>query len=147
MNAKQYDKIMEAFNRKRAIITKSKRHDYAGEDVLGNFKRQGQIATILQLNELYKKYPAIAEALKDHLLKLDRIVNLLNKGDTPVHESIEDTFIDGANYWDLAYACYMEGKNRDTDARRLVSRNIRDEIVTESLKAALQKRLASKPKK
>ena len=80
-----------------------KSEDYAGEDVLANFKRMNQLASLLGIST--EKSPTDC-ALFLALLKLDRWCNLRKKGVTkPRNESIKDTVKDLHNYIDFAYAC------------------------------------------
>lgn len=95
-----HDKIMQ--------ITKSKAYDYAGADVLSNFKSVSNAAKELGIDV----GNPTGYALFMVVLKLARLGNLISMGKTPNNESIEDSFLDGINYFKLAYCCYKEEKEK-----------------------------------
>ena len=89
----------------RMDLLHDKAKDYAGEDVLANFKRISKLAGLLGLNP--SKSPA-DYALFMALMKLDRWTNLRRTGQDPLNEPIKDTVMDLHNYIDLAYCCSVE---------------------------------------
>jgi len=106
MIAEKQIEIYKQIDDKILKVSASKRHDYADADVLSNFKSVSQAADSLGLNigepEQYALFMVI--------LKIARLSNLLNAGKTPNNESIEDSFLDGINYFKLAYCCYLDKK-------------------------------------
>lgn len=85
-------------------ILGSKGADYGDEDVLSNFKR---VSGVVKTMNFDIKTPH-GYAMFMVIMKLDRINNLLTRGATPNNESVADSFIDGINYFKLAYMCYKE---------------------------------------
>ena len=96
--------IYERIDREIIDITASKRHDYAGADVLSNFKGVSGAAQALGIDigkpEQYAMFMVI--------LKIARLTNLLNSGKIPSNEAIDDSFKDAINYMKLAYCCYVD---------------------------------------
>lgn len=77
--------------------------DYATEmDTLTNFRKQAQINTTLELDDSPK-----CQALRLLVVKLIRISNLWMNNKKPNYESLLDTVLDGMNYLQLAYMCYL----------------------------------------
>lgn len=96
-------------------IATSKAHDYAGKDILSNFKTVSTAAKELNINVSDPTNYALFMVL----LKIARISNLLNSGKTPNNESVEDSFIDGINYLQLAYCTYIEKlKEKETNEEK-----------------------------
>ena len=94
----------------RCALLISKGDDYAGEDVLANFKRMSQLCNLLRVDPAGSATDA---ALFLALLKLDRWTNLRSKGTMPKNEAIKDTIYDLHNYIDLAYTSSIdEGGDR-----------------------------------
>lgn len=106
MTREEQIKIYEEIHDKLNFITYSKAHDYAGEDVLSNFKTVSAAAKELGITV----DNATNYALFMVMLKIARLGNLLNSGKTPNNESIEDSFIDGINYMKLALCCYKDSQ-------------------------------------
>lgn len=106
MNSQTQAKIYEEMHDKIMQITKSKAHDYAGKDVLSNFKSVSNAAKELGIDV----GTPTGYALFMVVLKLARLGNLISAGKTPNNESIDDSFLDGINYFKLAYCCYQEEK-------------------------------------
>lgn len=94
------DKQLEIFDkvtsRMREIIV-SKREDYAGQDVLSNFKDAGKIAGL----------STSRQCLSLIAVKVARLSNLLDSKN-PNNESIEDSILDLANYSLLLYMIESE---------------------------------------
>lgn len=108
MNSQKQAEIYEEMHNKIMQITKSKAHDYAGADVLSNFKSVSNAAKELGIDV---SNPT-GYALFMVVLKLARLGNLIASGKTPNNESIDDSFLDGINYFKLAYCCYKEEKDK-----------------------------------
>jgi len=83
----------------RLLIPKGK--DYGDEDRLRNFKNVAAAWSILT----GKSMTPVEAALFLELLKLDRYMNLYAKRVAAKNESVEDTTVDGINYWALMEAC------------------------------------------
>lgn len=88
-------------------ITTSKRHDYADVDVLSNFKGVSQAAKSLGIDI----GDPVGYSLFMVILKIARLSNLLNNAKIPKNESIDDSFLDGINYFKLAYCCHKDKDN------------------------------------
>ena len=86
-------------------VLHAKGADYATEDVLSNFKRISSAAKAINL-DITTPY---GYALFMILMKIDRINNLTKNEKEPKNESVEDSFIDAINYFQLALLCYKEG--------------------------------------
>lgn len=82
--------LIEAFLQKQLQVIYSKAHDYAqDEDVHSNFKYSDMVAS--RFKEPYLSYAVLIGT------KLARLAELLG-GKEPKNESIEDSFLDLANY-------------------------------------------------
>jgi len=97
MNQEDFNRLVrDSFGSRMAIFEK-KGHDYATEDCLSNFKRMSALCKLLRINLDTPK----GTALFYIVMKLDRLTNLINKGEAPANESLEDTINDMQNYIDL----------------------------------------------
>jgi len=88
--------VEELFNEQRKILS-SKGSDYAGADLLSNFRLAGMIVN--QTSE----HPDAINCLNLIATKVARLGQLLNSGKHANHESIQDSVIDLANYSSLLY--------------------------------------------
>lgn len=98
--------LYQEIDEKILKVAKSKAHDYATEDVLNNFKTVSAAAKELGLNVTDPTNYALFMVL----LKIARISNLINNNKWPNNESIDDSFLDGINYFKLAYCNYKDRK-------------------------------------
>ena len=89
---------------RRMKLFQLKNEDYAGMDALANFKRLAEICKVWGVD--VSRPSGCAEYLA--ILKLDRYFNLRRQGKSPQNESIQDTFMDLANYLDLLHAILTE---------------------------------------
>lgn len=106
MNQADQLKLIEKINQKGIELIKSKGHDYAGIDVLKNFKQMQQLIELLgidmtRIEGIHMFYM---------LLKMQRLSNLLFSNKVAKNESIEDTLIDLRNYTDLL-TCTLHEKD------------------------------------
>lgn len=99
----QIEELGKLYQKQMDILT-SKGADYATDDVLSNFKRISSAAKAINLDITSPH----GYALFMVLMKIDRINNLTTSGKEPKNESVEDSFIDGINYFQLALLCYKE---------------------------------------
>ncbi len=105
MTRQEQIEIYEKLDTKLLEVSKSKGEDYAQEvDVLWNFKSISLVAKQLGVDITNET----GYSLFMVLLKIARLTNLLNAGKTPNNESIDDSFLDGINYFKLAYCNYIE---------------------------------------
>lgn len=104
MSREEQIKIYQEIDERLLEISSSKAYDYATEDVLNNFKSVSAVAKELSLNVT----DSTNYALFMVMLKIARLTNLLNSGKTPSNESIDDSFLDGINYFKLAYCAYKD---------------------------------------
>lgn len=110
MNKEKQLEIYKEIDEKLLTMSSKKAHDYATEDVLHNFKSVSAAAKELGLDvSTPTKY-----ALFMVLLKIARITNLINGNKYAKYESIDDSFLDGINYFKLAY-CNLRDVEPDTD--------------------------------
>jgi hypothetical protein len=82
-----------------------KGEDYAGEDVLANFKRMSALCASLGVDPGRSAWDC---AMFLSLLKIDRLCNLKRKRADPKNESVQDSYCDLMNYLDLSLACFTE---------------------------------------
>ena len=108
MTQKELYKIIQVIARKRTKLCRKKNKDYATEDALSNFKRLHQLTQVLGVN--MSKPFHIAAFLQ--LLKIDRFMNIANKGVDPENETLLDTVVDDGIYTDFKYILYKERKKR-----------------------------------
>jgi len=98
--------LIQKINDKGIELLKSKGHDYAGLDVLKNFKQMHQLCSLLEVD--MSKIEGIHMFYV--LLKIQRLCNLLFSNKVAKNESIEDTLIDLRNYTDLLNCTLNEEK-------------------------------------
>lgn len=91
------DKILDALFEEQKKILKRKGNDYAGEDLLSNFRLAGMI-----VNQT-SKHPDAINCLNLIGTKVARLGQLLNTNKTAENESIQDSVIDLANYAAILY--------------------------------------------
>lgn len=109
MRQEDFEKIVNESLLRRTELTKNKREDYASEqDVLSNFKRVGEAVKTLRIPDLWQEKPALAYALFMEVMKMDRIINILLKGNKERNEPLTDSWDDMKNYVDLAEAIFIE---------------------------------------
>jgi hypothetical protein len=106
MTTEKQIQVYNELDAKILEVTGTKRHDYADTDVLSNFKGVSQAAKSLGL----QIGDPTQYALFMVILKIARLSNLMNAGKAPKNESVEDSFLDGINYFKLAYCCYLDKK-------------------------------------
>lgn len=107
MNQSDQLKFIESINEKGIDLLKSKGHDYAGVDVLKNFKQMHQLMSLLEIDT--SKIEGVH--MFYIVLKIQRLCNLLFSNKVAKNESISDTLIDLRNYTDLLN-CTLEEKNK-----------------------------------
>lgn len=96
-------KVHSYLSKRIYYMLEQKGCDYATEmDTLINFRKQAQINTTLELDDSPK-----CQALRLLVVKLIRISNLWMNNKKPNYESLLDTVLDGMNYLQLAYMCYL----------------------------------------
>lgn len=88
--------LTELFAQQKKILT-SKGHDYAGADLLSNFRLAGMIVN--QISD----HPDAINCLNLIGTKVARLGQLLNSGKRAENESVQDSVIDLANYSALLY--------------------------------------------
>ena len=95
--------FIESLNAESMRIMLSKGHDYAGEDVLKNFKQMRKMCEILEVDVTTEW----GVHLFYILLKIQRAANLIQSGKNPMNESVQDSLKDLRNYVTLAM-CSLE---------------------------------------
>ena len=104
MNKETQINLIQDLDSKLIQVLRSKGEDYAGEDVLSNFKQVSQAAKALNINvDEPTNY-----ALFMCILKIARLSNLINNNKVPNNEGIEDSFIDLIGYAKLAYCNFKD---------------------------------------
>lgn len=88
--------VEELFNEQRKILT-AKGSDYAGADLLSNFRLAGMIVN--QTSD----HPDAINCLNLIGTKVARLGQLLNSGKHAHNESVQDSVVDLANYSALLY--------------------------------------------
>ena len=104
--------LVQQINDKGIELMKSKGHDYAGVDVLKNFKQMHQMCVLLEID--MSKVEGIHMFYV--LLKIQRLCNLLFSNKVAKNESIQDTLIDLRNYVDLLNCTLQEKSEGDRGA-------------------------------
>lgn len=108
MTREELEKMMDRSYKNRKKLMIGKGNDYSDDkDTLSNFKRVGLIVDVLfslPRNALSGKYKFAVTMI---VLKLDRIINLINN-ETVSCESLIDSFDDLKNYIDLFEALLEE---------------------------------------
>lgn len=97
LTAELRDKILETLFEEQKKILKKKGNDYAGEDLLSNFRLAGMITNQTS------KHPDALNCLNLIGTKVARLGQLLNTDKTAENESIQDSVIDLANYAAILY--------------------------------------------
>lgn len=107
METKDFEYMVNQGHQDRMKLMLKKRTDYATEDFLANFKRMQTLCSVLGIEPARSPVDC---ALFLVLLKIDRWCNLRRTGGikNPRNESLRDTWLDGHNYWDLAYAAQLD---------------------------------------
>lgn len=90
MNKDQQIKFFEEYSKKQSETILKKGNDYSNEDRLSNFK---QVAQIIGIDPRQVCLCLIG-------VKIARLTQLFS-GKTPNNESIDDSILDGANYFIL----------------------------------------------
>lgn len=106
MDQKKQIEIIQKINDQTLELLKSKGHDYAGEDILKNFKQMHQMCDLLGVD--LSKIEGVH--MFYILLKIQRLCNLIFSGKEGKNESIQDTLLDLRNYTDLLN-CTLQEKN------------------------------------
>lgn len=107
MQRGDYEELTNNLHKQRMVLGKKKGNDYSDYDILSNFKRLAEVSQIMKVsNETPFGY-----AMFMALLKIDRIMNILNKGTKAQNESVDDSFMDLHNYIDLARAILFDEEN------------------------------------
>lgn len=111
--------FVQALDKMREIHA-TKNHDYAdSNNAFSNFDVQEYVSNLYS-NSRDKVFSTM------FAVKLARLATLLNRKDKPNHESIEDTFIDAANYILLWRADYIRrNKNRPIDYDKVEQATVR----------------------
>lgn len=91
------DKYVEELFAEQKKVLSSKGNDYAGADLLSNFRLAGMIVN--QTSD----HPDAINCLNLIGTKVARLGQLLNSGKHVHHESIQDSVVDLANYSALLY--------------------------------------------
>lgn len=104
-------KLIQSINEKGIELMKSKGHDYAGIDILKNFKQMHAMCELLGID--LSKIEGVH--MFYILLKIQRLCNLLFSNKQAKNESINDTLIDLRNYVDLLN-CTLTEKQTQTHA-------------------------------
>lgn len=98
--------LVESINQKGIELLKSKGHDYAGVDVLKNFKQMHELCRILEID--LSRIEGVN--MFYILLKIQRLSNLIFSNKAAKNESVQDTLIDLRNYVDLLNCVLSETK-------------------------------------
>lgn len=91
------DSLLEGLFKAQKEVLSRKGYDYAGEDVLSNFRLAGMIAN------QSSRHPDATNCLNLIGTKVARLGQLLSSGKHAQNESIQDSVIDLCNYSALLY--------------------------------------------
>lgn len=100
--------LIQQINEQGMELLKTKGHDYAGKDVLKNFKQMHAMMRLLEVD--MNKIEGIH--MFYILLKVQRLCNLMFSNKIAKNESIADTLIDLRNYTDLMH-CSIEEQRKN----------------------------------
>lgn len=103
MNLEDQQKTFEVITDNLKQILFKKGNDYSNSDRLSSFKLSGAICN----------NSAELNCLNLIATKVSRLGNLLSSKQTPNNESIEDSILDGMNYFFLLYCLLQEKKTID----------------------------------
>lgn len=106
MTQQEQLKLISEINEKGIELFKSKGHDYAGVDILKNFKQMHNVLQLLEVD--MSKVEGVH--MFYILLKVQRLCNLLFSNKVAKNESVSDTLIDLRNYTDLLNCTLQEKK-------------------------------------
>lgn len=106
MTQQQQLELIQKINEQGITLMKSKGHDYAGEDILKNFKQMHQMCALLEVDLSRIEGVHIFYVL----LKIQRLCNLIFSNKEAKNESVQDTLIDLRNYIDLLNCTLHEQK-------------------------------------
>lgn len=95
--------LSELFEKQKKILT-SKGFDYAGDDLLSNFRLAGMI-----VNQ-DSRHPDAINCLNLIATKVSRLGQLISSGKRAQNESVQDSVIDLANYSALLYLIFKMQK-------------------------------------
>lgn len=104
MKRETFEKLLATWHEAQVTLSRSKGHDYAGEDILGNFKRMHKICSVWDIQPGERAEDVFLYYV---LTKIDRLCNLLHSKKTPQNESVQDTMRDVLLYLTLLRA-YLE---------------------------------------
>lgn len=110
MKITEAKKLHDDITQRMWTIRGAKAHDYAGDkDVFTNFRTTSGILKVLKENgmELDVTTPE-GEALHYLVHKFCRICNILRKPGQPMNEPLDDSFLDGMNYFEIARELILE---------------------------------------
>lgn len=96
--------VLEMLNKIEEIHSRKGKDYAAAENPFENFERSATVISWFKLEE-DKVFATLIST------KMAKLATLLNSGDKPMNESIEDSFIDLATYCILWYAAYKRGIN------------------------------------
>lgn len=100
---------------KSTLIKKG--NDYGkDEDVLSNFKEVSAIAGILKIDVSNPVHYSLFMVI----LKMCRMMNLLNSNKEVKNEPLEDSFVDGINYMILSYMILVEQYKNEENKNKTV---------------------------
>ena len=104
MTQEERNNIIKELNTETFKIIQSKSQDYAGTDVLKNFKQMQQMLIFLEVS----MHKIEGVHMFYILLKIQRICNLIFNNKSPNNESLTDSIIDLRNYLDLLLCTIKE---------------------------------------
>ena len=116
MNRQTQVELLEKWYKEELEISGSKGHDYAGEDVLQNFRRMKAACTLYDINPAKRSEDVFLYYI---FIKIDRLINLLHSNKSPQNESIEDTIVDLNMYLKLFRCFLVEAR---TESREMESK-------------------------
>jgi hypothetical protein len=103
--------LVQQINDKGIELMRSKGYDYAGVDVLKNFKQMQTMCALLGID--VSKIEGVHMFYV--LLKIQRLCNLLFSNKVAKNESIQDTLIDLRNYVDLLNCTLQEKAQNEAE--------------------------------
>lgn len=106
MTNEVFQKLIKEWAEQKLVLNTKKSNDYAGDDeTLKNFK---QMSAILNDYDIKQPFTPSKWALIMCLMKIQRVLNIIQDSKTPSNESIDDTMQDLSLYADLVRACLID---------------------------------------
>jgi len=134
MTQQEQLELISEINEKGIELFKSKGHDYAGVDILKNFKQMHNVLQLLEVD--MSKVEGVH--MFYILLKVQRLCNLLFSNKVAKNESVSDTLIDLRNYTDLLNCTLQEKQSLELNPVTKRYPKVGDIVITKGYHRELE---------